>query len=523
MNGTARVLLIHPPVCKPGEPPAGIARLAAALRSNGVSCLAVDANLEAMRFVMEGPAEAADGRTRTAVRNRERNLSELRSGSAFRSIGHYNRIVNDLNRLVEISGNGTGFTPGLSDSGHRSLSAARSADLIRCSENPEDDPFHGYYRGRLLPLVERASPELIGLSVNFLSQAFHAFSLAGLLRRAFPRLRIALGGGLITSWMRSPGWKDPFRGLADDCVEGPGEPFLLSRLAAGSGGPGRPVPDFDGLTGPGYLSPGFILPYDASTGCWWRNCRFCPERAEANPHSAVPPDRVLSDLKLLKEKTRPVLIHFLDNALSPSILDRLAADPPGVPWYGYARLSGRWTDPGFCAAMKASGCVMLKIGLESGDPEVLERMGKGIQIGDASVILNNLRKAGIASYVYLLFGTPWESESAAARTLDFTARHHESIGYINAAVFNLPAFCEDAASLGTRPFSEGDLSLYADFEHPLGWDRVRVRGFLDRVFRRHPAVAPILGRTPKRFTSNHAPFFHMGGLGLKNTGNGMKG
>jgi hypothetical protein len=31
--------------------------------------------------------------------------------------------------------------------------------------------------------------------------------------------------------------------------------------------------------------------------------------------------------------------------------------------------------------------------------------------------------------------------------------------------------------------------------------------FLDREFRRHPAVADILRRTPKHFTSNHAPFF----------------
>ncbi|MBN2201732.1 radical SAM protein [bacterium] len=512
MNGTARVLLIHPPACKPGEPPAGIARLAAALRVNGVSCLAVDANLEGMCFILERPAEAADGRTRTALRNRDRNLSELRTGSAFHSIGHYNRIVNDLHRLIEISGNGTDFTPGLSDSGHRSLSAARSKDLIRCAEQPEKDPFHGYYRSRLLPLVERTSPELIGLSVNFLSQAFHAFSLAGLLRRAFPGLTIALGGGLVTSWMRSPGWKDPFQGLADDCVAGPGEAFLLRRMGVFSPSPERPAPDFDDLADSGYLSPGFILPYDASTGCWWRHCRFCPEHAEANAYSAVPPDRVLADLKRLKWKTRPSLIHFLDNALAPSLLDRFAAEAPGAPWYGYARLSGQWTDPGFCAAMKRSGCVLLKIGLESGDPEVLEGMGKGIRIEDASVILRNLRHAGIASYVYLLFGTPWESEASAVRTLEFTVRHHPSIGYINAAVFNLPVSCEDAAVLGTRPFSEGDLSLYADFEHPLGWNRIRVRGFLDRVFRRHPAIAAILARTPKRFTSNHAPFFHLKGI-----------
>jgi hypothetical protein len=34
-----------------------------------------------------------------------------------------------------------------------------------------------------------------------------------------------------------------------------------------------------------------------------------------------------------------------------------------------------------------------------------------------------------------------------------------------------------------------------------------IRQFLDKEFRRHPAIAPILRRDPPVFTSNHAPFF----------------
>ena len=65
---------------------------------------------------------------------------------------------------------------------------------------------------------------------------------------------------------------------------------------------------------------------------------------------------------------------------------------------------------------------------------------------------------------------------------------------------------DEAASLCVHPFSEGDLSLYADFDHPRGWGRREVRAFLDREFRRHPAVSPIVRRQPPHFTSNHAPF-----------------
>jgi len=58
----------------------------------------------------------------------------------------------------------------------------------------------------------------------------------------------------------------------------------------------------------------------------------------------------------------------------------------------------------------------------------------------ASKALKTLKQAGIATYVYLLFGTPPETEGDAYRTLDFTARHHDLISFLNVAIFNLPAY-----------------------------------------------------------------------------------
>jgi hypothetical protein len=127
----------------------------------------------------------------------------------------------------------------------------------------------------------------------------------------------------------------------------------------------------------------------------------------------------------------------------------------------------------------------------------------------AAEALITLHQAGIATYVYLLFGTPPEQESDALQTLDFVIRHQEWIDFLNVAIFNLPAFGPDTQKLETGDFYEGDLSLYRTFRHPSGWDRPKVRQFLDRVFKRHPAVAAILRRDPPFFTSNHAPFFGM--------------
>ncbi len=76
---------------------------------------------------------------------------------------------------------------------------------------------------------------------------------------------------------------------------------------------------------------------------------------------------------------QPVLVHFLDNALSPALLTALSRRPLGVPWYGFARITERLADPGFCRRLCHRGCVMLKLGLESGDQQVLNALDKGIE------------------------------------------------------------------------------------------------------------------------------------------------
>jgi radical SAM superfamily enzyme YgiQ (UPF0313 family) len=349
---------------------------------------------------------------------------------------------------------------------------------------------------------------MVGFSLNYLSQALNTFTMIGFLRKKFPRLPIVLGGGLVTSWVRMPGWRNPFGGLVDSLVAGPGENHLLSLLRKTSSElKTHGLPDFDAFPLTDYLSPGFILPYAASSGCYWSRCVFCPERAEGNPYRPLDTAQVLQDLKDLTRRRRPILIHLLDNALSPALLIRLARDGLGIPWYGFARITDHLADLDFCRALKKSGCVMLQLGLESGDPGVLERLQKGIDLGVASQALKRLKEAGIAAYVYVLFGTPAEDEPEARKTLEFVARHNQEIGFLNLAIFNLPASGEEAHRLATREFYEGDLSLYSSFDHPRGWNRDAVRLFLDKEFKRHPAIAPILRRDPPIFTSSHAAFF----------------
>ncbi|MGE5252400.1 MAG: B12-binding domain-containing radical SAM protein, partial [Planctomycetaceae bacterium] len=491
------MLLIHPPVTKPCEPPAGIARLLGALRKHGIKSGALDMSLEAPLNLVHGVREPADTWTRRAIRNLPRHLASLRNDSGYRHFPRYQRAVLDLNRLFQAAGRARGVNLRLANCQYRGLSPVKSLDLARAAENPEADPFFPYFSRRIRRVLEAGSFGTVGFSLNYLNQAVSTFAMAGFLRKNIPSLKIALGGGLVTSWVRRPGWQNPFAGLVDFLVAGPGEAPLLSFLGVAAL-PERinSLPDYDDFPAAAYLSPGWVLPYSASSGCYWHQCLFCPERAEGNPYQPSSPHGVIQDLRLLAEKRKPVLIHLLDNALSPGLLRELAGHELGLPWYGFARITESLADLDFCLALRKSGCVMLQLGLESGDQGVLERLQKGIDLRVASRVLKTLKKAGIAAYVYLLFGTPAESETEARRTLDFTVAHSGEIGFLNLAIFNLPAHGEEARKLATREFYEGDLSLYSSFSHPRGWNRDAVRSFLEKEFKKHPSLAAILQRDP---------------------------
>ncbi len=500
------MLLIFPPVAKPCEPPAGIALLAGVLRGHGQSCRVLDANLEGLLFLLNTPLTPTDTWSRRACRGLGENLAALSDPQFYANPDRYRRAVADVGRVLDLIGKSHALGLSLANYQEQRLSPQRSADLLQAATEYENNIFHPYFATRLPELLAVQKPKMVGISLNYLSQALTSFALIGFLKKHYPSLPVVLGGGLVTSWLSNPSFGNPFQGLVDHLIGGPGGEPLLALLGVSADNEHH-GPQYDGLPLPDYLAPGSILPYAASSGCYWNKCLFCPEKAEGNPYQQISPDLVLKDLSRLIDQHQPRLLHFLDNAVSPALMRALSTQSPGVDWYGFARVIPELADLDFCRRLRASGCLMLKLGLESGDQTVLDAMDKGIDLELVARVLKNLAEAGIATYVYLLFGTPTESIVEARKTLTFVRRHQEEITFLNLAVFNMPICGPEAPGLAVQDFYEGDLSLYTDFAHPRGWNRKEIRRFLDQEFKRDPAVAAILRRDPPLFTSNHAAFF----------------
>jgi hypothetical protein len=515
------ILLIHPPLAKPGEPPAGIARLAGVLKAGGVDCRIYDANLEGISDLLRPPVSKSihtpihvpdyktDTWSKRALKNLEENLRALSSWQTYASVDRYKRAVMDVGRVLHIAGQAAGVNLSLSDYADPLFSPVRVNDLLGAAEHFEKNLFYESFKNRLNAMFLESEPGIIGFSVNFMSQALCAFAMAGFVRSRLPAVQIIFGGGLVTSWMHIPGFENPFKGLVDDLVCGPGEDFLLNICGEDKKSGSAGMYDFSPFEMDQYLSPARVIPFSTSRGCYWRKCAFCPEKYEHSRYQPLNAGYAVELVTTAAKEARAGLIHFTDNALSPKFLRHAISHPPGASWYGFARITPHLADPDFAHALKQSGCVMLKLGVESGDQQVLDALDKGVDLQTISAALQSLKQAGIATYVYLLFGTPAEDAARAERTLSFTKQHASDIDFLNLAIFNLPAYSREAEALDTTEFYSGDLSLYKDFIHPKGWTRDKVRRFLAKSFKKEPAVSAILANDPPFFTSNHAPFLIM--------------
>lgn len=531
------LLLIHPPAVRPAAPPLGTAVLLSHLRRHGVRAEAIDANLCAYRYLLDerrlfaaaGPSPSTTLRRATA--HAAGALSFLRSPGAAASFPRYAAAARHLNAALSAHRGRSGAERlSLSDYTHGGLSEFSPEDLSRVAGGGEGTVFNDYFRGELLPRVSGSRPRCVGISVNYRHQVLPAFELAGILRRALPGVPVVAGGGMITSWKNAiidGGVRLP---AFSRVAFGPGEGALRAAAAGTIGkeyclrGAGEVefLPDFAFADLRGYLSPEPVLPVAASRGCYWGRCGFCPEAvAPTHAYRAHDPATFPELLRELSLRHGVARFHLTDNAIPPATLRALAAQKDalrGLSWHGFARFERDLLDPGFVSGLAAAGCAMLQLGLESGSQALLDRMGKGTRLSDASAALANLRAARIAAYVYVMLGVPGETEQDAEDTLSFLERHAGAIDYLNLSILNLPRGAKGDVPAGGDG-GEGDrgerdggpLGLYRPVPAAAGWGRPQARRFLSRRILGSPVLREIVSRTPPGFSSDHAFFFRGAG------------
>lgn len=528
-----KILLVQPPALIPSEPPLSLAILCSSLRTAGITTEVLDANLGAYLYLLDKKrlsALAGDRPKRSihrALKHCQQSLDLVRSTEEGTSFSQYSTAVHYLNLLLSLwSKDNRDERLTLGNYQYKSYSVFNPDDLNIFSSGQVRTLFYSYFEAELLSEIVKYNPQQVAISINYLHQVFPAFELAGLLRRYSPELQLIAGGGLLTSWQEPLRQNNMSLPPFDHLVFGPGEASLIalateraqtSQYLADASSLNF-IPDFSFAEHNRYFSPQPVLPVSASRGCYWRKCLFCPEAtAPVHPYESFQPTEFPDLLLQLSEQYSVTHFHLTDNAIPVNMLKCMAeryADLHHLSWFGFVRFESVLENPDFVQQLAAAGCRMLQLGLESGSQTVLDSLGKGLRLESAVKILNNLDAAGIASYVYIMLGTPGETEADAEMTLNFLEQHAEKIGFLNISIMNLPRgseLLENPELYGIDSYQLRDkkdpLGLYHEFHSTTGWDRATARKFLNQRLLGSPIVREIVNRNPPLFSSNHAFFF----------------
>ncbi|WP_029894794.1 B12-binding domain-containing radical SAM protein [Desulfohalovibrio reitneri] len=152
------------------------------------------------------------------------------------------------------------------------------------------------------------------------------------------------------------------------------------------------------------------------------NCRFCASPAfwgrKVRFHS---PAYFVRQLKRLWE--RGVRFFYISDDtftlrrnLVMEVCDRLLAELPEATWAAISRVDR--VDSEMLTAMRKAGCIQLSFGLESGSPEVRERLNKGTTNQDIVRAITLTREHGILPRAYLIYGNPGEKAETIKQSID---------------------------------------------------------------------------------------------------------
>ena len=143
------MLIVHPPLTKPCEPPAALAYLSAALTAHGHSCTICDMNIEGLHSLLGSAEPDEDTWSKRAFKHLQQNITALQTVETYNNADRYRRAVADINRILEIAGKRFGLQLSLANYQDETRSPLKSGDLRLASVEYEANIFFPYFSKRL--------------------------------------------------------------------------------------------------------------------------------------------------------------------------------------------------------------------------------------------------------------------------------------------------------------------------------------------------------------------------------------
>jgi anaerobic magnesium-protoporphyrin IX monomethyl ester cyclase len=234
------------------------------------------------------------------------------------------------------------------------------------------------------------------------------------------------------------------------------------------------------------LTPKLVLPLLGSRGCYWRKCTFCDHSfIYKNTFRQAPVEKIINDLKIYGEKYGVRYINFHDEAMASNIMNELSRkiidSNLSVKWSTDARLDKNLTYDILELASK-SGLSVIFFGLESINDRVVELIDKGTRLDITQRIVEDVKRAGIASHMFFICGFPTETITEYQETVSFIESNKDIIASHGCSRFGLGKYSPIAKN--PQKYNVEITNANEDFNAALSYEFTRIdieQDYFDKI------------------------------------------
>lgn len=331
--------------------------------------------------------------------------------------------------------------------------------------------------------IKTFNPKLICFSVPFPGNLYSAFRCAQFIKKNFPEIKIAMGGGFPNTELRSISDVSVFN-FFDYITLDDGElplellyyhtlktdnnhstilkrtflsennevVYLNNSLNKDYPFSKAGTPDYTDLQLDKYISvieianPMHSLWSDGrwnkltmAHGCYWGKCTFCDISLDyIKIYEPIAATLIVDRMEQIITQTGEKGFHFVDEAAPPALMREVAIEiikrKLTVTWWTNIRFEKSFTLD-LCNLLQASGCIAVSGGLEVASDRLLSLIKKGVTVEQVARVTNNFTEAGIMVHAYLMYGFPTQTIQETIDSLEMVRQLFE-IGVIQSGFWH---------------------------------------------------------------------------------------
>lgn len=167
-------------------------------------------------------------------------------------------------------------------------------------------------------------------------------------------------------------------------------------------------------------------PLMTERGCPY-NCVFCSHNMSKRIR-ARSPESVMGEIEWVQKSFSPWRIDIEDETFgintkrTSKLLDAIIRFNENGKLKFKAQTRADRVKPEIIKKMKRAGFNLIELGIETGDPDVMQKSGKNLNLDRVENAVNIIKKEGISTWLNFIIGLPGDSEESVWRSIKLAAK-----------------------------------------------------------------------------------------------------